>query len=115
MTGRPPFRWPQGQCPWVSASFALRVKPGPCPCPPPTARPLRQQTDVYKRQRLNILCDNALMTGFRRREPVISRQVAQQVVAEIDEVQARPVWKRREAVVLASVLALAFPVWLYLG
>lgn len=66
-------------------------------------------------RRLNILCDNALMTGFRRREPIISRQVAQQVVAEIDEVQARPVWKRREAVVLASVLALAFPVWLYLG
>jgi general secretion pathway protein A len=40
-------------------------------------------------RRLNILCDNALMTGFRRREPIISRQVAQQVVAEIDEVQAR--------------------------
>jgi general secretion pathway protein A len=25
-------------------------------------------------RRLNILCDNALMTGFRRREPIISRQ-----------------------------------------
>lgn len=66
-------------------------------------------------RRLNILCDNALMTGFRRREPIISRQVAQQVVTEVDDGHARPVWKRREAVVLASVLALAFPVGFYVG
>ncbi len=65
-------------------------------------------------RRLNILCDNTLMAGFRRREPIISRQIAQQVVAEIDDVQRVPLWKRREAAVLVALLALVFPAGLYL-
>ena len=65
-------------------------------------------------RRLNILCDNTLMAGFRRREPIISRQIAQEVTAEIDDVRRVPLWKRREAAVLVALLALVVPAGFYL-
>ncbi len=66
-------------------------------------------------RRLNILCANALMTGFRQRQPMISRKIAKHVVAEIDEIHAPPFWRRREAIMLAAILVLSLPLWFYLG
>ena len=66
-------------------------------------------------RRLNILCDNALMTGFRQRQPMISRKIAKQVVTDIDEVHAPPFWRRREAVMLAAILILSLPLLFYVG
>lgn len=66
-------------------------------------------------RRLNILCDNALMTGFRQRQPMISRKIAKHVVGEIDDIHASSFWRRREAVMLAAVLILSLPLLFYLG
>ena len=66
-------------------------------------------------RRLNILCDNALITGFRHRAPMISRKIAKQAIAEIDGSRAPVLWKSRAAVALVAALIVALPVLLYLG
>ena len=66
-------------------------------------------------RRLNILCDNALITGFRHRAPVITRKIAKLAIADIGASRPPALWKSREAVALATVFALALPVIGYLS
>lgn len=63
-------------------------------------------------RRLNTLCDNALTAGFGYQEPVVSRQVAKEVVAELKGRRSPFVWKLqpRHAVVMASAV---LPIILY--
>lgn len=66
-------------------------------------------------RRLNIFCDNALMTGFRQREPVISRKIAKHVTADIEGSRAPVLWGNRAAVSTAIIAGLSLPALLYVG
>jgi general secretion pathway protein A len=65
-------------------------------------------------RQLNILCDNALITGFGSQEPLISYRIAKEVIADQNgHRRPRAAWsvRPRDAVVMLSV---ALPVVLYL-
>ena len=67
-------------------------------------------------RRLNILCDNALVAGFRRRQPIVSRKTANEVLREETDARSRANWRRREAVMVATIsLAIALPILGYMG
>lgn len=66
-------------------------------------------------RRLNILCDNALMTGFRHREAIVSGKIAKHVVAEIEGPQSSALRGRRRTAALVAGIALALPVFVYFG
>jgi general secretion pathway protein A len=66
-------------------------------------------------RRLNILCDNALVAGFRRRQPIVSRKTAKQVLIEETDARSSANWRRREAVMVAVSLAIALPILGYIG
>lgn len=66
-------------------------------------------------RRLNIVCDNALIAGFRLRQPIISRSIAKQVVADMHGVHAPPWWRSRTAIGVVVSLALVTVMSLYLG
>jgi type II secretory pathway predicted ATPase ExeA len=66
-------------------------------------------------RRLNILCDNALIGGFRRRQPIVSRRIAKHVVADMHGIPSSPWWNRRAAVGLAMSVALVTVISSYFG
>ena len=66
-------------------------------------------------RRLNIVCDNALIAGFRLRQPIISRAIAKQVIADMHGVHASPWWRSRTAVGALVSLALVTVMSLYLA
>ena len=66
-------------------------------------------------RRLNIFCDNALMTGFRQREPMISRKIAKHVTVDIDGTRAPMPWGNRAVVSMAVAAGLSLPVLAYFG
>ena len=66
-------------------------------------------------RRLNILCDNALIAGFRLRQPIVSRAIAKQVIADMHGVHTIPWWRSRTAVGVVVSLALVTVMSLYLG
>lgn len=66
-------------------------------------------------RRLNIVCDNALIAGFRLRQPIISRAIAKQVIADMHGVQASPWWRSRTAIGVVVSLALLTVMSVYLG
>ncbi len=66
-------------------------------------------------RRLNILCDNALIAGFRLRQPIVSRATARHAIADIAGVHSSPLWRSRTAVVAVVSLALVILISLYLG
>ncbi|MDQ6735908.1 MAG: AAA family ATPase [Nitrospirota bacterium] len=66
-------------------------------------------------RRLNIVCDNALIAGFRLRQPIISRAIAKQVIADMHGVHASPWWRSRTAIGVVVSLALLTIMSLYLG
>jgi general secretion pathway protein A len=66
-------------------------------------------------RRLNIVCDNALIAGFRRRQPIISRAIAKQVIADMHGVHAAPWWRSRTAAGVVVSLAFITVMSVYLG
>ena len=66
-------------------------------------------------RRLNIVCDNALIAGFRLRQPIISRSIAKQVIADMHGVPTAPWWKSRTAAGVVVSLALVTVASVYLG
>ncbi|MBA2251437.1 MAG: AAA family ATPase [Nitrospirales bacterium] len=66
-------------------------------------------------RRLNIVCDNALIAGFRQRQPIVSRAIARHVMADMHGVHAAPWWRSRTAVGVVVSLALVTVMSLYLG
>jgi general secretion pathway protein A len=66
-------------------------------------------------RRLNIVCDNALIAGFRLRQPIISRTIAKQVIADMHGVHTSPWWRSRTAVGVVVSLALVAVMSVYLG
>jgi type II secretory pathway predicted ATPase ExeA len=64
-------------------------------------------------RQLNILCDNALITGFGYQQPLISYKIAKEVIADHNGRHRQTGWtlRRRDAVVMLSV---ALPLALYL-
>lgn len=76
-------------------------------------------TSIVKRaagipRRLNILCDNALIVGFRLRAPVISRAIANQAIAEREGTSAPVWWKHPLAAAIAVLVLLTIPASVYL-
>jgi type II secretory pathway predicted ATPase ExeA len=68
-------------------------------------------------RRLNILCDNALVTGFGYKERVISRKIAKEVIRDFNEgspMSSWTAWRRPAAYAGLAVLAVALPSFLYL-
>jgi hypothetical protein len=65
---------------------------------------------------LNILCDNALITGFGYRLSTISRKIAKEVIADFSG-KSRPaaVWRPQHAFTLMAVLTAMVALFLYLG
>jgi type II secretory pathway predicted ATPase ExeA len=63
-------------------------------------------------RRLNILCDNALITGFSYQEPVISKKTAKEVIRDVDGHAVTAIYKiqPRHAVMMLSV---AVPILFY--
>jgi len=63
-------------------------------------------------RQLNILCENALITGFRHQQPVISGRIAKEVIADLNGHPSQVMWKLkpRHAVVMVS---LALPIIVY--
>lgn len=66
-------------------------------------------------RRLNILCDNALITGFGYQQSMISRKIAKEVIADIDGQWAPVFWRSRYAVTLVAIFGLALFLILYLS
>jgi len=58
---------------------------------------------------LNILCDNALITGFGYQQNPVTASIAREVVADFGTTQKRsPVWKWQVAALVSMALILAF-------
>ena len=66
-------------------------------------------------RRLNIVCDNALIAGFRLRQPIISQAIARQVIADMHGVHASPWWRSRTAAGVVVSLVLVTVMSVYLG
>ncbi|WP_447983933.1 AAA family ATPase [Nitrospira sp. Nam74] len=66
-------------------------------------------------RRLNIVCDNALIAGFRLRQPIISRAIAKQVIADMHGLHAAPWWRSRTAAGVVVSLAFITVMSMYLG
>lgn len=66
-------------------------------------------------RRLNILCDNALIAGFRIREQTVSGKTARHVIADLAAPPASVFWRRRDAMALAAGLLLVAPIVFYFG
>jgi general secretion pathway protein A len=66
-------------------------------------------------QRLNIFCDNALMTGFREREPMISRKIAKHVTVDTDGSRPSVAWGKGATVSMAVVAGLSLSALVYVG
>jgi type II secretory pathway predicted ATPase ExeA len=65
---------------------------------------------------LNILCDNALLTGFSWRvQSTIPRMIAKVVTAELDRQQGPAFWRNRTAFRFVAILTLTLPIMLFLG
>ena len=64
---------------------------------------------------LNILCDNALITGFGYRKPTISRKIVQEVIADFSTKRSRPVvWRPRHAFAFVALIIVVVALFLYL-
>jgi general secretion pathway protein A len=66
-------------------------------------------------RRLNIVCDNTLIVGFRLRQPIISRTIAKQAIADMAGIQSAPWWRSRTAAGVVVSLALVTVMSVYLG
>jgi general secretion pathway protein A len=66
-------------------------------------------------RRLNIVCDNALIVGFRQRQQIISRSIAKHVIADMYGAHASPWWRSRTAAGVVVSLALVTVMSVYLG
>ena len=64
-------------------------------------------------RRLNILCDNALIAGFRLRQPTISRATVTRVIAEREGIQQGIWWNNRMALTAAAAVLLTISVLIF--
>ena len=64
-------------------------------------------------RRLNILCDNVLIAGFRLRQPTISRATVTRVIAEREGIQSGIWWNNRMALTAAAAVLLTISVLIF--
>jgi general secretion pathway protein A len=63
---------------------------------------------------INVVCDNALLTGFSREQNRIGKDIIKSVISDI-EIKQKPSWSLRSKIFLKAVIGLVFFVYVSFG